>query len=178
MTKADLENGKVGIFNGDTSIRNIGRVIIRMITSIDTNGNSLAQFGIELKEDGTMSLNADDFNKRMDEDPEKVGVFFSGETTVDENSVATHEDGIFETINAQLLSYTKSDGLLYLLNQGLETEFSSLQEQHEKTLALLDSRYETMTQRFIAYDSIINRLNTQSESLKQQIDMAVAAQQG
>ena len=178
MTKADLANGRVGIFNGDTSIRNIGREITRIITSFDTSGNSLAQFGIELKEDGSMSLNQTDFNSKMDADPENVGVYFSGKTTVDANEVATHEDGIFEILNNQLLSYTKSNGLLSLLNDGLETEFSSLQAQHTRTLDLLNARYDTMTQRFIAFDSIINRLNSQGSALTQQIDMAIAAAKG
>jgi len=178
MTKADLANGKVGIFNGDSSIRNVGREITRIITSVDLDGNSLAKYGIELNEDGSMNLNQASFNTEMDADPDKLGKFFSGETTVDANEVATHEDGIFETLNNQLVSYLKSDGLLSLLNDGLETEFQSLQDQHERTLNLLDARYNTMTQRFIAFDTIINRLNTQASALTQQIDMAIAAQKG
>lgn len=178
MTKADFENGKVGIFNGDSSIRSIGREITRMITSVDTNGNSLAAFGIELSEKGTMSLNEADFNTKMDADSDNVGYFFSGRTTVDANDVATHEDGIFETLNEKLLSFTKSDGLFSLLNSGLETGFKSLQAQHERTLASLTARFDTMTQRFIAFDSLINRLNSQSSALTQQIDMAVASAKG
>ena len=178
MTKADLANGKVGIFNGESSIRNIGRELTKIITSIDLNGNSLAQFGIGLNEDGSMSFNQTDFNTKMDADPENVSVFFSGKTSIDALEVATRTDGIFETLNNQLLSYTKSNGLLFLMNNGLETQFKSLQSQHEKSLNLLNARYDTMTQRFIAFDTIINRLNSQGNNLSQQIDMAIAAAKG
>jgi len=179
MTKADLENSAVGIFNGDTSIRNLGREITRMITSIDLDGNSLAQHGISLNEDGTMVFDSIAFNEKMDEDPENVGKFFSGETTVDANDIATHTDGLFETLNDKLFGYTNSNnGLLSLFNEGLETEFDSLQKQYTKTLDNLNARYDLMTQRFIAYDTIINRLNSQGTALTQQIDMALAAAQG
>lgn len=177
MTKADLDAGKVGIFNGDTTIRNIGREITKITTSLDDDGNSLAFYGIELEESGNMIFNQSTFNETMDKDPEAVGKFFSGETTTDVNLIVTHEKGIFEILNDQLTTYTKSNGLFEVLNGGLETEFKSLNAQHERTLDLLNSRYDTMTQRFIAYDSIINSLNNQASALTQQIDMAIAAQQ-
>ncbi|MEA3522195.1 MAG: flagellar filament capping protein FliD [Campylobacterota bacterium] len=175
MTGTDLEAGTVGIFNGDSSIRNIGREITNLITYSDLNGNSLAAHGIEIDKTGTMSFNLEDFNTKMDASATDLGEFFSGKTTVDSNDVATHTDGIFETINDKLYSYTKSNGLLYLFNQGLETEFESLSQQHDKTLAILDARYELMTKRFIAYDGVISGLNAQASALTQQIDMALAA---
>lgn len=36
--------------------------------------------------------------------------------------------------------------------------------------ANLDARYETMTKKFAAYDSMINKLNSQFSSLKMLID--------
>ena len=38
----------------------------------------------------------------------------------------------------------------------------------------LDARYEIMSKRFIAYDAMISKLNTQFTTLQQQIDMATS----
>ena len=178
MTKADLEEGTVGVFSGDTTIRSIGREVTKIITSISQDGSSLTQFGIGLNQDGTMTFSQADFNVQMDEDPAHIESFFSGSSSIDDNGNSTYTEGVFELLNDKLDSYTKINGLFSLLTDGLRTEFNSYQNQHERTLALLDARYETMTQRFIAYDRIINQLNSQSSALTQQIDMAVAAQKG
>ena len=178
MTQADLEEGTVGVFSGDSTIRGIGREITKIITSVSQDGSSLSQFGIGLNQDGTMTFSQADFNVQMDADPDNVEALFSGSSSIDLNDNSTYTEGVFELLNDKLDSYTKANGLFSLLTDGLRTEFNSFQSQHERTLALLEARYDTMTQRFIAYDSIINRLNSQSSALTQQIDMAIAAQKG
>ncbi len=186
MTGADLDNGKVGVFNGDNTVRSIGRDITRLITSVNADGQSLAQYGIELNENGEMSFTPggvdsevdDGFDYLMDQDSAAVATFFSGLTTVDDLGNSSRQVGIFEQLNIDLLKVTKNNGTLDLYTTGIKTEVTSLSEQHEKTLALLEARYETMTKRFIAYDGVINSLNAQSASLTQQIDMAIAAAQG
>lgn len=178
MTKADLEKGTIGIFNGDNTVRSVDREIAKLITSVSKDGDSLAQFGIGLNEDGTMTFTQADFDVKMDSDPVGVESFFSGGSSIDINGDSVYTEGVFTLLNNKLDGFTKHDGLFTLLTDGLTSEFNSLQTEHERSLALLDARYETMTQRFIAYDSVINRLNSQSAALTQQIDMAIAAQKG
>ena len=52
---------------------------------------------------------------------------------------------------------------------------TSLKEDRTNAIALLDARYNTMSERFVAFDAIISRINAQSQSLLQQIKMAVNA---
>ncbi|MDF1881315.1 flagellar filament capping protein FliD [Sulfurimonas sp. MAG313] len=187
MTRVDLDAGKVGIFIGDATVKGISREITKLVNSVNSNNQSLAQFGIELDKIGNMTLNTDAVNKEdgrlsftvaFEKDPKAVESFFSGFTTVDSNNISTRTDGVFSQLNTLLKGYTKTDGLLALLDSGLETNFKSLDKQRTKTLDLLNARYETMTKRFVAYDLIINRLNLQTSALNQQIDMSIAAARG
>jgi flagellar hook-associated protein 2 len=173
MTLADKEEGKVGIFSGDSAIRNMGREITKLIMSYDDNGNALSQYGVELNENGKLSFNASNFDKKMDEDPKGTQLFFTGKTEINKYDEAIVTDGIFDKINDQLKSYTKYNGTLDVLSQGLDKEEKSLQENYDRSLKLLNQRYDTMTQQFIEYDAIISQLNAQFSSLQMQIDQMI-----
>jgi len=175
MTLADKEEGKVGIFNGDSSIRNLGRELTRIIMSVDDKGNSLTQFGIDINQDGTLSFKPSDFDAKMDEDPQNVQEFFAGKTTFDDYGNENVVNGVFDNLNNKLNDYVGLNGSFSILTQGLQKEHSSLEDNYERSLKLLNARYDSMTQQFIEYDAIISNLNNQFAALQQQIDMAVNA---
>ncbi|WP_298692041.1 flagellar filament capping protein FliD [uncultured Sulfuricurvum sp.] len=174
MTTADTEAGTVGVFNGDSSITSISRDITRLFTSINNDGYSLAQFGIDLSEKGTMSFNSATFKTKFNEDTTLSEQFFSGLTTYDDNgNVASQKDGIFTQLNALTTRYLGSygsDGILDNLTTASSDAVTSLATDKTKAQALLDARYETMTARFVEYDSIMTKLTSQFSSLQMQID--------
>lgn len=174
MTTADTDAGTVGVFNGDSSITSISRDITRLFTSINNDGYSLAQFGIDLSEKGTMSFNSATFKTKFNEDTTLSEQFFSGLTTYDDNgNVASQKDGIFTQLNALTTRYLGSygsDGILDNLTTASSDAVTSLTTDKTKAQALLDARYETMTARFVEYDSIMTKLTSQFSSLQMQID--------
>jgi flagellar hook-associated protein 2 len=166
MTLADLDNGKVGIFNGDNTIKSIKREITKMLTSINSDGNSLAQHGIGLSEDGTMKFTKSEFDAKMSSDATALEAFFSGATSED----GEYTEGIFGNINSLVDSYTSSSGLMSNLLNGSDTESKALKEERTRAAALLTARYDTMTARFAMYDAIISKLNSQFSAVQMQID--------
>lgn len=171
MTGYDATAGKVGIFNGDNTIKNIRREITRMITSVNSSGYSLPDYGISLDKTGVMSFDSDAFTTKMNADPEGTEGFFSTKTTVSSAGVATTTDGIFTELNTLINSYTStSTGTLYHLTQGNKDAATTLSSDRAKANALLTARYETMSAKFAAYDSMISKLNNSFSALKQQID--------
>jgi len=173
MTLADVDEGKVGIFSGDSSIRNLGREITKIIMSVDDKGNSLSQFGLELNENGTLSFDSSTFDEKMQEDPQNVQDFFTGTTTFDDYGNEIVVNGVFDDLNDKLKDYIGTNGSFTILSDGLRTEHDSLESNYERSLALLNAKYDSMTQQFIEYDAIISGLNNQYASLQQQIDMAM-----
>ncbi len=171
MTAYDATAGKVGIFNGDNTIKNISREITHIITSVDSKGNSLPNYGINLDEKGVMTFDSAAFTTKMNADPAGTEAFFSGKTTVNTVGVATTTDGIFTALNTLLNSYTNSStGLITNLATSTKDATTSLNTDRTKANALLTARYDTMQAKFAAYDSMISKLNSQFASLKQQID--------
>jgi flagellar hook-associated protein 2 len=166
MTLADLDNGKVGIFNGDNTIKSIKREITKMLTSMNSDGNSLAQYGIGLSENGTMTFTKSEFDTKMSSDATGLEAFFSGATS----ESGEYTEGIFGNINTLLDSYTSSSGLMSNLLDGSKTETKALKEERTRAADLLTARYDTMTARFAMYDAIISKLNSQFSSLQMQID--------
>ncbi len=93
-------------------------------------------------------------------------MFFAGGTDAN----GSDKIGIFETIDEKLKSYTGYGKLLSNFKSHVETEGKNLSERHSTAQASLDARYEIMTKRFTAYDSIISKLNSQFSSLQMMID--------
>jgi len=73
----------------------------------------------------------------------------------------------------KLDNYIGAKGSLSAYSTQLSDSGKTFIEDKTRAIKLLDQRYDTMTQRFIAYDSLISKLNAQFSSLSQQISMAV-----
>ncbi|ADR32815.1 flagellar hook-associated 2 domain-containing protein [Sulfuricurvum kujiense DSM 16994] len=175
MLSSDSEAGTVGIFNGDNTIRNIGREITKMINSVDSKGSSLANYGIDLTRDGTMTFDKSVFTEKMDADPEGTEAFFSGKTTVNSVGSETYTKGVFTTLSDLMTSYVGSSGTVTNLVTDTKSATTSLNEERAKAVKLLEARYATLTAKFAAYDSMISKLNSQFSALQQQIDAAANA---
>ncbi len=161
MTRSDRESGSVGIFNGDSFVKSIAREITSLVTQMDENRDSLIDYGIEIDRDGVMSLNNDMFATQFATDPEGMELFFSGDSET---------DGIFTKLNSKMDEYTGYDQLMSSFSDQLESAKDNLVAQYDKQTASLDSRYEILQKKFIAYDAIISRINAQFSSLQMMID--------
>jgi flagellar hook-associated protein 2 len=83
--------------------------------------------------------------------------------------------GFFSTFNDKLGNLISSkNSILNLFEQSLESRQKSLQVERETTVQRLDARYNIMATKFMAYDSIIGRLNNQFQSLSMMIEASFA----
>lgn len=167
MTAYDKAAGKVGVFNGDNFIKSISRDINRVITSIDANGKSLMDYGISLDRNGVMSLDSAAFDAKMAADPKGVESVFSG-TVVN----GTVQGGIFDTLYDQMKNFTGYQKDLGNYQENLTKTLDKLNKDHDTMVARIDARYEILSKRFMAYDSMISKFNNQFASLQQQINAA------
>lgn len=166
MTLKDEASGAEGVFNGDSFVKSIARDLTRTITSLNTNNNSLINYGIDLDRNGTMSFKKSTLETKLKEDPDAVKLFFTGGTNSEGNKVT----GLFTTVDEKLKSYTGYGNLLSSFETNLKNEGTSLSKSHAAAKASLDTRYEIMAKRFTAYDGMISRINSQFSSLQMMID--------
>ena len=172
MTTTDTTAGKVGIFNGDSTINGITREINKLLTSINSDGLALTQFGIDLDQTGTMTFNSSTFTTQFNKNATLSEKFFSGMTSTNAAGNTTSVDGLFTSMSSLMDNYTKASGTMSLLTTDGTAQIKNLTDSKTKAQALLDARYATMTARFTQYDAMMTSLTNQFSSLKQQISMA------
>ncbi|MGD9719156.1 MAG: flagellar filament capping protein FliD, partial [Sulfurimonadaceae bacterium] len=181
MTLADTETGQEGVFNNDSFVKSISRELGSMLSSMNIGGQTLTGLGAEttnlagepemlyifdVDQNGKLSVNTANLEKKLSDDPEGMKELFSG--SYDENYNAT--DGFFDLINNKLEEYTGSGKLLSNYETSLETEAKNLAQSRTSALESLNVRYDTMAARFAAYDAIISKINSQFASLQMMID--------
>jgi len=164
MTLTNEETDAKGVFNDESFVRNIKREITSVITSVNS-GDSLMQFGLDLDRSGTMSLDKSALEKKLNNDPASVKLFFTGGTDTNGNE----KTGIFNKIDDKIKSYTGYGKMLSNFETGLKTEATNLNDSYTRAKESLESRYAIMTQRFTAYDGMISKLNAQFSSLQMMI---------
>ena len=181
MTLADTETGQEGVFNNDSFVKSISRELGSMLSSMNIGGQTLTGLGAEttnlagepemlfifdVDQNGKLSVNTANLEKKLNDDPEGMKELFSGSYDEDYNPT----DGFFDLINNKLEEYTGSGKLLSNYETSLETEAKNLAQSRTSALESLNVRYDTMAARFAAYDAIISKINSQFASLQMMID--------
>jgi flagellar hook-associated protein 2 len=173
MTLYDKTKGVAGIFNSESMVKSISKELVNIINQTDSKGNSLYDYGLSMDKEGVMSLDSSKFSMKIATSPEAMEALFRGANAVDATDTTAAKSeviGIFQQLDIKMLSYTGSGKLLADFNDQLSTSKKSFISQYDKQKASLDSRYETLTKKFSAYDSMISKLNNQFSSLKMVID--------
>jgi len=171
-TTSDVDEGTIGIFNGENSIKTLSREINKILFEVNDQGDSVVNYGFTLSQDGTLSFDENTFKAAFKNDPDGIEKLFKYETNPDTGDVT---DGIFKKLDKYLDDQSSSSGLLKTFGEGINNQLTSLAEEQTRAQELLDSRYETMFFRFAAYDSIIGGLEQQFSALNLQIQAAINA---
>jgi flagellar hook-associated protein 2 len=82
-TDYNVETGSAGSLQGVSQISSLQSSLKRLLTSMDTEGRALANYGITLQENGTLKFDEGSFLEKLNEDPTNVEDFFKGMTTYD-----------------------------------------------------------------------------------------------
>ena len=173
MTVYDQETSVAGIFNSESSIKSIAGDLTKIITKTDLQGKSLFDYGINIDRSGVMTLDSSKLSAKLAEDPSALELLFRGKSETvafGETPASAAVIGLFQELDTKMYSYTGSGKFLSNFTTQLSKSKTSLISEYDKQKATLDARYETMTKKFAAYDSIINKLNSQFSSLKMLID--------
>jgi len=173
LTKYDEDLDVAGVFQGVSQIYGIKGGLNSILTSADSNGKSLIEFGIFINEDGSLNLDEEKLNDKIENDYEGTQEFFRGYTaTVQGQDVEF--DGVFTRFLDKIDSLIDgNDSTLKLYDTSLTDELKTLDEQKSKAQKYIESRYEIMAMRFAAYDSIISGINNQFTVIQQMIQQSM-----
>jgi len=173
-TKNSTDASERGIFAGESSMRSLQASLRHMMDSMSEDGSTLYDFGFDIDKDGKLTVDKTVLNEKIDDNPANVEAFFSGGDFEKADGSTVTDTGIFVSMNSELESYTKYNGLLDNFKTYLSDSISSLEETKSKAQERLDARYLTMQKQFAAYDAMIAQFNNSSAAFKQMMDSAKA----
>ena len=174
-TKSSTEASERGVFSSDSTIKGMKSSLASMLSSVGGGAGRLEDFGLELDDDGRLSLDSDVLSAKLDDDPTSVQAYFVGGTFTQENGTTIKVDGVFSEMEDEVAKYSKYGNILDDYKESISTRMESLTEQREKAVERLDSSYAIMAKRFAAFDAIISELNTASDMFTQLIAAEIAA---
>ena len=169
LMKYDEDTEVAGVFNGNSDIRQIVRQFNSIISSNDVNGNNLVKYGIYFNDDGTLKMDKEKFNSAFKEDPDAAVSFFRSATSTIRGE-ETEVDGVFTKLRTTMDKLiTGSNSTLKLLETSLVDEQKTLNEDKKKTQESIDTRYDTMAEKWSAYDQLIAKTQQQAQTVQNMI---------
>lgn len=183
MTQTKEDDATQGLFRGDNTLSSVVRTLNEMITRVDSNGNSLINFGttsssgtftpsIDINRSGVMSFNSSVFTAAFDENPTESETLFVGGTITSFTGIESREEGTFSQMKTSIKDMLKDTGSLGGTDTGLTLLLKTLQTDQDNSILRLNSRYDTMTARFVQYDGMINSINQNFSTLSAAISAA------
>jgi len=162
-SKYDINTGDKGILFGETSVLRIDDDLKSFMNQkIDTSGaiTSLYDLGLEIDEDGSLSINATTFQNALSSNPEDVIKFFTGDSE-------SGTEGFADILYDKMTEYTGATGSMTAEIDSAQTRINNMDTEIEEDTKRLDQRYETMTKQFVKLDTFMSQMNSQASFLDQ-----------
>jgi flagellar hook-associated protein 2 len=157
QTSYSSATGSAGALLGDPTVRSLRSALLNSV--YPTDGSSLADFGIEVTRQGTLSFDATKFAQAYAADPAAVAEHFT--TTGDgfAHRVAQVTDGASDPIDGTLTASITGR------SSGIERMKDSIDEWDRR----LELRRVTLTRQFTALETALNQMTSQSNWLTSQL---------
>jgi flagellar hook-associated protein 2 len=153
---------------GDATVRGLQQAMQSLTSSIVSGlggVRSLADLGIKTAEDGTLSIDTDVLSSAISRDAGAVNAIFSNPN-----------DGISKLASDLVDTYTlPSSGLLSVRIGGLNDQIQDMDDQATRMQAQIQAYQDSLTQQFVAMESLVSGLSSIGDFLTQQANANAAA---
>jgi len=175
VTKSSVDSSEKGIFSAESTIKNMKKAVANLFNNIDKSAGSLMDFGFDIDKDGFLTLDKTVFETNLDENSKNLEVFIAGGTFTKSNDSTVELKGAFVEMSTIIESYTRLGRTLDTFQDSISIKIKTYEDEKISATESLNSKYEIMKKRFIAYDAMINKFNSTSSMFKQMIDAQNAA---
>lgn len=169
----DSDEEKNGILSNVSSVKRLNSELAALLTTtVDTNNDisSLMDLGVELNQDGTITLDSKALDAAFSTSHNDVTKLFIGDS---DNGLK----GLGDILNDYLTEMTGSTGLVNGEKSAAEGKISRLESSIAVNVERLDKRYELLALQFVQLDAFIGSMNTQSQYLTSVFDAFNNSQQ-
>jgi flagellar hook-associated protein 2 len=158
--RSDPENDTVGLLSGEFSLRRLTDQVRGAFSTVGSGAFVIGrQVGIDIGQDGTISLNESTFTDLMASDFGDLQTFLIGDG----------EDGYLGRIQAAIAGATDTDGVINNATTNLDESIDNMGD----TIARYERRLETVEagyrRQFTAMETLLAQLNSQSSFLSNQL---------
>ena len=156
----DRQTSNSSVLNGSSLVRGLeGALNSNLMTTFTDAGalGSIFDVGIEMDDDGKLSLDSTRFNRAMEDSYDDLATVFSG------------ENGISSKLEELMSSYTGSDGLLKDLVDASNNSVSDVEDQLENYEYRMELYEQQLRDRFTQLDSTLASLNSNGNYLMSQL---------
>lgn len=161
-TKSSENVDERGVFSSESIIKNMKSDLVNMLGRVGEGVGRLQDYGIEVADDGSLSLDTSKLNKMLSENPSNVQAFFAGGAFTKGDGSEVELEGAFVQMEEDVSKYTTYNAGLDQYENLLNTRLDGIEEQRTKAIERLDAKYEIMAKQYAAYDAMITQLNSVS----------------
>ena len=175
-TKSSTDSKQRGIFSGESTMKNLLSTIQDMVGLAGGGVGTMYDYGFDVDKSGHMSINKTTLNAKLDANSANVEAFFSGGNYTNANGTIVTLTGAFNEMATQVQAYTKVNGMLDQLSTNFSQQLTALQDRQQSVIDSLDTKYSILHKKFAAYDLMINRLKTASNTFLQMVNAQYTTQ--
>lgn len=167
----DPDDPLVGSLAGDSALRRIrSRLETLMFGSSEATSENiryLSDIGVRFQQDGTLAFESDEFDSAMENYPEDVETFLTGnQASADLLTAKGADAGFIGILTEEIAELTQADGFARSATERLETRL----RENEDALVALEDRMSRLQDRYIrqftAMDLAVTQFNQLRESMK------------
>lgn len=127
---------------------------------------SIFNFGIDVDKTGFLSLDTAKFNDKVANNMDDLKSLFLG---------VAEDEGLGTQLKVFIDDLDGYDGLLYTYEENMNSRQKSLEEERDKAIEALDSKYSLLAQQFASYSSLIQQMESSFAGLNMMIQQSVAS---
>jgi len=127
---------------------------------------NLFNIGFELDKSGTLSIDSTKLNDMVENNIDDLKSLFLG---------VAEDEGLGTQLKTYLDDLDSFDGILTTYQENMTSRQEALEEEKEKAIEYLDSKYVSLAQQFADYNTIINQFEAQFSGLSMIIDEATSS---
>lgn len=150
-TTDDEGNFTAGPMFGESIVRQLNNVLADSMSTVISGApsavSSMASFGLDLQDDGTISVDSSDLNSAISNNFDQLASVFTGSS------------GFATQLSDQLETYVKFGGILDGAEDSYESQLDDIEEQYADHIQYITSYKETLQKQFVNLDKTIGQLN-------------------
>lgn len=156
QTSYDEEAGEGGVLQGDAMANGLMRSLRSFLGNNVGPGEirNIADIGLQIDEEGKMTLDESVAEQALDESPGAVREFLAG-----------NPDGLARQVDQLMKPYLQFDGFFDNRKDSLNTSLDRINDQRDALNRRLDRYQESLTRQFAAMDSMVASMQSSASYL-------------